>query len=427
MISRLLQALTSVVLTTALVPASAFAQLPPRPPTPTPPAAPSTAPPALDFVSIVPSATRNDDQFPSAPPRTSTFYFKGKKGTSYVAVFSVPSNPALVVGVGANISSTSFDESSRLLTVNFVFDSSVLPPLGKPFPKDTFLIAIDPGAPRTFTPKPRPPSGKPPGREMLTSAVTECYGPLNQVPPSDDKPGPPLEAAGTFMSTNVAEWCVVPPNADAPFFGFQLRAGVAKTGYLKKKLAPKLVGLLSTLSGITISGNNTAIFSDDFEVSKSITPTDDGGLLINIKVSFDKNSTVVRPSASTSGVSAKATTSTKTITTSEEEDLSLAPKSTTVTRAKAALYGFVDDPTLLAGSTVLLQRQNGETLETVGTATVGSDGSYATKIKSAKLFKKSKASTSALKTVNLTATIIGDAIRSSRTITLTNRIRNSRR
>lgn len=414
-----------------IIAATSFAQAarPTRPPPPTP--TQPSSPPQLQLISISPDAPRIDDQFPAAPPKISTFYFMGEKGTSYVAVFEAPAEPASIVGVGANISSTSYNADARQLTINFVFDQSVIPPVDKPFPSKAFLLALDPGAPRSFTPLPRPPGGKPPGRGSLTSAASECYGPLNGTTPTDDKPGPPLESAGTFMSTNVAEWCVIPPTADQPFSGYMVRAKSAKTGYIKHKISPTLVKLLSLLSGRDLTRDDVAIFNGDVEASKSVTATDDGGLLISVQVSFNKNSTVIAPITRglRRGVSTKAATSTKTITTSEEEDLSLAPRSFAVTGTNASLYGFVDDPTTLSGQTVTIQKQKGDDLVTVGTAVIQADGSYSTKVRANKLFGKisSNVSASATKTVNLVASLTGSAIRASRTITLANRIRDSRR
>jgi hypothetical protein len=372
---------------------------------------------------------------PAAPPRQFLFRFRGKKKTDYVAVFAANAEPATVVGVGADISSTSFDEMAKELRVFFRFDLSIVNEDGSDRDPNEFILIIDPGAPREFMPQPRPTAGFPPppapprSRAIQAQAdSTECYGPANKTTASADQKGPPLQAAGTWMSTNINSWCVIPPNETNPFFGFKLIAPPGTKGYFRKKISPGLLSLLSTLAGRSLDPQSLAIFNGTFEASKSITATSDGGVLIDIKLNFSTTANTLSASNATAkGISterlqAQASSSvvTKTITTAEEETLSLTPKKSQITGSKAAVFGFVDDPTLV-GQTVLLQRSTGSattsarsTLKTVGTATISSSGSYSKSLSSSKLFNgKSSA--------KLTATIVGDTTRSSRSVSLSNK------
>lgn len=381
----------------------------------------------ITFVSIAPDATQVDRP---APPdtRMSSYTFRGTKGTQYIAVFAADAEPATVVGVGADIDSTSYDGAMKQVTINFSFNDSVVSEDGHRIPADEFQIILDPGGQRDFMPKPRPPGGfpppPPPGSKIIsTTATTECYGPANKVPPSPGQNGPPLEAAGSFMSTNLASWCEIPPNEDNPFFGFKLVAPAGTKGFFKKKISPGLLTLLSQLAGRTLQPESLAIFNGTFEASKSITSTPDGGALIDIEVTFLKTANTVRDSTSSDTLEARTNASTtavtKSLTTAEEESLSLTPKNSKVTSKKTSFIGFVDDSSL-SGQTVSLQKKVGSTYKTIGTATVQSDGSFAKSISSLRVFTGKRTST-------IVAQVVSDTTRISRQVSLTNKTSSLRR
>ncbi len=417
------------------------AQSGPLPPTPTRIAPPTqtavgtatSGEQRITLVTLEPSAERLSG--PAAPPRQFLFRFRGKKKTHYTATFATDFEPATVVGVGADIESTSFDFTSKQLTVSFYFDLSIVNEDGSDRDPNEFIIILDPGAPREFSPQPRPTSGfSPPPKPKSTSTLqskadsTECYGPASKTTPTADQKGPPLQAAGTWMSTNINSWCVIPPNETNPFFGFKLIAPPGTKGYFRKKISPALLNLLSTLAGRTLDPQSLAIFNGTFEASKSITATSDGGVLVDIKLNFASNiNTLSQASNSADAISSRkiklrstSSTVTKTVTTAEEEALSLTPKTSQVSTSKASLFGFVDDPSL-AGKKVLLQRKVSSkikslrsSLKTVGTATISSTGSYSKSISSSKLFSGKKSAT-------ITASIVGDSARSSRSVSLSNK------
>jgi len=357
------------------------------------------------------------------------FTFRGEKNTEYTAVFATHAEPATVVGVGADITSTSFDADAERLTVQFRFDLTIITEEGKSKDPNQFFIVIDPGAPREFMPRPRPTAGFPPPTRPRSSSLTkatddttECYGPASKTTPTADQTGPPLEAAGSWMSTNIASWCIIPPSEDTPFFGFKLVAPPGTKGFFKKKIPAQLLSLLSLLAGKTLDLNSVAVFNGTYEASKSITATSDGGVLIDIKLNFSSTRNDLTDVSNTSSRSlikaAKAsTTVTKAITTAEEESLSLAPTNSQVNGTKAKLFGFVDDPATFAGQKVLIQRKVGSKYKTVGTATINSDGSYSKSIRTNKLFDTSKTSA----TTKLVATIISGTTRTSRTISLSSK------
>lgn len=457
---------------------------------------PALAQDPITFSSIEPAATKAEVRPGGFPEKLAVFRFTGVRGTEYTARFSSNEEPAIAIGVGADISKTSYDSGTRLFTVEFQFDSPIVSAAGYPtFDKNDFLLVIDPGQLREFTPVPRPTNGFfPPGytppptpRATATPRPTATRGsgpggslppPPEEVqptptqipgmsPPSDSSPpptrrptptrkprlsmrtettecrgpgdpnrsdtsvlaepeGPPLEARGSFMSTNIYAWCVIPPSETSPFFGFQLSGPSGTKGFFKKKLSAGLVGLLSTLAGKTLEPSNLAIYNGTYEASKSITGTEDGGALISINVKFVKTSTEVSDASkasatSESELSVKAASAvSKTILTSEEEELSLAPKKTTITTKKTALYGFSSDDAAAAGTKVKIQKVSGSKYTTVATATVASDGSYKASINTDTLFNGSSKTT-------IVSKIVGDQVRQSRSVTLQNRYSSLRR
>jgi len=355
-----------------------------------------------------------------------SFYFQGKLGTRYTAVFSADADPSTVIGVGANIDSTSFDANTKRLTVSFVFDRQVIGEEGKPVPDTEFQIIIDPGVSRDLTPKPRPNDGfSPPARKSAasTSSTSECYGPANKAPRAPDEMGPPLQAAGTFMSTNIASWCEIPPTAENPFFGFRFIAPSGTSGYVKKKISPGLLALLSTLAGRALDATSLAVFNTGFEASKSVVSTPDGGVLITLTFDFLATATQLKDAASSSArsVGSRATSSvSKTILTAEEEPLSLSPTDSKVTTTKTSLYGFVGDPSLVAGKSVSIQRKSGSEVVTIARAVISSDGRYTKSVNSSAVFANQSKAT-------LLANLIGSTVRKSREVTLQNKTRDARR
>ena len=264
-----------------------------------------------------------------------------------------------------------------------------------------FFLAIDPGAQRNYTPPaPRNPNTPPPGRSgpiaspigskasTQASDSIECYGPLGESDDPTKRPGPPLESAGSFMSTNLASWCIIPPNESQPFFGFYLRGPSGTKGYVKKKVAPALVNLISTLSGRSLVSTDFGIYNGDVLASRSVSATDDGGLLINVALVFSSTSTLISPNLSPKvsrrrTASERATTTSavdKVVTASEAESLSIAPNDFSVNGSRAALYGFVTDAGDLIGKTVTIKKQVGSKYRAVGRAKVKEDGSYSLRI-----------------------------------------------
>lgn len=422
-------------LTTLFVPAVLVsAQQRPMPrPTPTLPAQPVQ----IDLVSIAPTANRVMARPKEFPERLAVFVLQGTKGTAYSAVFSAPQEPSVVIGIGANISSTAFDATTQQETISFTFSDSIVTTDTPAFPANHFILIIDPGVDRVFNPQPRPEDGFRPPRLRALADTVSCLGPGNRSGSAtvQTETGPPAEAAGSYMSTNLFDWCVIPPTEATPQFGFRLGAPSGKRGYFKKKLSKGLVDLLSRLAGKTLQPSNLAIFNNGFEASKSITATDDGGAIININVTFKSTLTTVANSsrAALGAESARVVTSAddstsveKTITTSEAEPLSLTPKNTQITRTKTALYGFVDDISAIAGvgsratSTVTIQKKSGSTFKTIGTATLNSDGSYSANIKTSTVFgNKSRAT--------LVSRIDAAETRTSREVSLTNLTNSSKK
>jgi len=405
----------------------------------------------VSLQSISPDVTDVSNLFTDRPPRSVFFLLQGSLGSSYTATFSVTAQPSVVVGVGIDITSLTFDDAQKIITMSFNFVKPFLSkPGAKPLPRNVFLLTFDPGRPTAFPPRPtpqptptmgsQPPPGSspppgttpPPGRTppprrgslVRVTEETECYGPGNQ---SDRDPGatdtsnqgPPIEARGTYMSTDILNWCVIPPQAGNGRFGFRLTGPAGDKGFFKMYMPPPLVQLLADQQGESgFSVKDLGIFNDGSQASINVQDTGDGGALVNVSVTFSSDSTVISNRTSPAlgdgvpNVGAASSTSSinKSLTVEEQEDLSLAPKSFTVTSSKVNLYGFGKDETTLVGQKVTLSKSN----KTVGTATINADGSYSTSIKTTKVFGTKKRAT-------LTASTTGNLVLQSRSITLTNR------
>lgn len=431
--------------------------------------------------SISPAVTDISSQFTDRPPRSVPFLLQGKIGQSYSAVFSVTDQPAITVGVGIDISSLQYDSSAKTVSLNFSFVKAfVAKPGAKPLAENAFLIVFDPGraklfdgrepgtgdpgnpgapipptvappptiaAPPTLVPPTRPPPGRTPGVRTSAADETECYGPGNKKdrdgskqPPggSAEDPGPPREGRGTYMSTDILNWCVIPPSAGNGRFGFRLSGPSGDKGFFKMFIPPALVALLAEQQGkSTFIADDLAIFNDGIQSSTSVTADSSGGALVNINVTFDSDSTVLGNRAAatfgrhaTNEVRAASTSTDKTLTLEEQELLSLAPKTFTVSGNKVGLYGFVTNESQLAGQKVSIFRVSKTKSASIkgkvrvrttllGKATISSTGSYSANLKTANVFKNGSKAT-------LSASLTSGTVRNSREVTLKNSARNLR-
>lgn len=388
----------------------------------------------VTLTSITPAVTDISSQFTDRSPRSVFFFLRGEIGTTYNAVFSVTDQPSVTVGVGIDISALSYDPGAKTISMTFTFVRPfVAKPGSRPFPRNSFLITFDPGKAQPFG------SSASGSAAAGQGAEVDCYGPGNTKDRATQgsstaaaEQGPPREARGTYMSTDILSWCVAPPKPGVGTFGFKLSGPKGTEGFFKMYVPPPLVQLLAQQQGRgSFTPDDLAIFNGSSEASVDVTPAGGGGVLINIKTTFDSNSTIVTPrsgSLQRNRVSvphtAQASTEqvTKFLKLGEREPLSLAPNKFKLTGSSVTLYGFVTDKDQLAGQTVKLfdvtssklVRTKATTLKLVASSTISSSGSYSVTVKKTKIssLKKKKKST-------LQAKVTSSSVRSSRTITVT--------
>ena len=417
----------------------------------------------VSVVDVSPAANDVSEQAPAAPARMSLFAWQGTAGSQYSIRFSIDKQPSLVVGVGADVKNTSFDSSSKILTVVLSYNGDkILADENISLPDNSFLVVLDPGIDGTLLPFTTKEIKRNPS--ISGETVRNCYGPgahpelyadesgdfgdddgLNDPEsPSEEVStvGLPQEAAGTFASTNVFYWCVVPPQGSSQSAGLRLLADKDSRAKLQFNLSQSLIDYMGLRLNRTINSSNLAIFSDDFQVGVDVSNTGSGAA-ISVSLPVNSNSTVINPS--TAALVARATTSSsldkRTITVGVKEPLTLAPNTLQVVNNKVIFTGFIDDLSLVGQFVEILRidpkgkcgidlsairsRQGiGSRATTVkGTiiarSPVQSDGSYSVKVPASAIFNGNSKT-------KVVARIPGDSTKTSREVSLSNRNRDLR-
>ncbi|EKD76353.1 MAG: hypothetical protein ACD_43C00143G0004 [uncultured bacterium] len=326
---------------------------------------------AFTVTSTVTSSDATDvvtdvsDMVPSAGPadiieKVTAFNYTAETGTAtYTATFTVTDDAneldaaPFIMAAGANITDFSLDSATEpyQYTATFTTGDFYIPDMGI---SQQFVFVF-----------------------------------IGTVPnPSLDNPvpgnGPPAAMSGGYIATTVQDFQIIPPTGpEDAAFGVILNGPADTSGFFKMKFPASMLELMSTMSGKTIDATNLAVFVDDDQASMSVTPTDDGGVLIDIQVTFSDGST------DTASVTADSSTVSKQIVAKEQLDLSLALINATVARnEKATLYGWRESN--YANKTVKIYRKkSGSSKFTlIDTVTTDNAGYYEYSFKAKKLSLK---------------------------------------
>jgi hypothetical protein len=248
--------------------------------------------------SMTPTATDMSDMLDGLPEDVEGFLqvpTVTTEGTVYTGVFSVSEEPLSVVTVGGKIvDSWEYDAMTGKVTVEIRYTGGLIDPTGNPM--DAFMVAL-----------------------MFT--------------PTDPTQGPPEEAQGMWMSTNLMEWEIIPPSPQNPQFGFELSGPAGYQGYFQMFLPNAVLDLMSQMTGKTLEASDLAVFVDDGQASLGIEQLADG-ILIDISVTFKDENTQVSAAAGDNV--------TKSIATGEKLPLSLQARKGIIKQGKTAkLYGWV--------------------------------------------------------------------------------------
>lgn len=409
---------------------------------------PSLAQSNFNILSISPPTNDVSEQAPPAPARVSLFAWQGNVGTEYTINFASADEPSLVVGVGAEILTTSFDANADILTVVVKYNGDkILSDENVILPDGIFMIALDPGVDASLLPSATDskqgcygPGANPKLYEDSSSDFGEDDGLNEPEPPAETTTiGLPYQAAGTFASTNAFYWCIVAPKGTSQGVGMRLMGKQNATAKLSLSLSPGLLSFMGERISRSAVASNLGIFSNDLQVGTAVFETTDG-VEISLSLPLNTESTKINITPNISSrASRKArliaaateakTLEQRTISIGFKEPLTLTPESLTVVGNKVIFSGFVDDLSL-AGKTIEILRLGGNQKcgvnisalkgTVIARGVIKSDGSYSVQIPASAVFNNNS------KNSKLVARIPGDSVRTSREVSLSNRNRNLR-
>ncbi|MBI2410784.1 MAG: hypothetical protein HYV32_02755 [Candidatus Kerfeldbacteria bacterium] len=163
--------------------------------------------------------------------------------------------------------------------------------------------------------------------------------------------GPPNEAAGMYMATNLMQWEMIPPSEGNMQFGFRLSGSEGTTGFFDFFVPNALIDFLGTTK------EDLVLFEDDDQRSISLTDTGDGALF-RIQTQFTEE-TVADTDAIQTTAEDDTTTITKTFAAGEAQPLSLgANKERVEAGTKVRLYGWLHNGK--KGKRIVLMKKNAE-------------------------------------------------------------------
>lgn len=429
----------------------------------------------VSIESISPNAADVTEEVPVLGGRLSAFAWQAVAGTSYVVRISVAAEPALVVGVGAVIDSTSFDSGSKILQVDLTYEGkSILTDDAVVLPENTFMLALDPGinegsAQGTLTIQ----SNR---VEVRANDSRKCYGPGSdpkkfigsnndfgdddglfdpKTPDADDETlGLPNSAPGSFLSTNSFYWCVIPASTNGADVGFKAQAKSRSRDSVSFFLSPALLDKLSGNVGKDLSAANLALFSGGVQASVNVFEEGAGTigfadlLFIDGEISLQSDSfstnalTTARKFPALKAEAAGTNLVTRSFSFGVREAISFAPETLKPSSRNLDFFGFVGEPEFIGGLVEILRIQNRrcDPAEpssltqklTVGTKAINQgvvvargivqpNGAYQVKVPTSVLFPGNSNKS------NLVANIVGNQVQQSRQISLTNRSRDNRR
>jgi len=329
-------------------------------------------------------------------------------------------------------------------------------------PTNSFLVFIDPGLGTTD----KSISGSARAKVRLTSSKADCagYGPgrdldlyapddkddkkndfgddnnLGKTPPSDptdETLGLPTGVAPSYFSTNVFDWCLVPPTSGAPYLGLEVVGQKSLNARVSASLSPDAIDYIGSVSGSNIDAKDIGIYSETTQVSNEVTVDDDGRALASVIAPLVAQSTdiTVIDEAETAGVQrvrAAADRENRIIIFGKEAEVAIVPSngSNIVKGDDFSMDGSVDED--LVGETITLLRidksrdcaeiSTRAVREVVIARDVVSDSAtFSLKVPTSTLFPNGRSRTS------VAARIGNDQERRSNEVSLSSRGRNGRR
>lgn len=192
--------------------------------------------------------------------------------------------------------------------------------------------------------------------------------------------GPPAAMSGGYIATTVQDFQIVPPSGpqDAQF-GVILNGQAGTSGFFKMKFPSSMLDLMSTMSGKTITAEDLAVFVDNDQATTSVTETDDGGVLIDIQVTFTDGSTDIESS------SINASTVSKEVVAKEQLPLSSAFLDSSVKRSESASFYGWKKSSYANKKVKIFRKKSGGKFALVDTVTTDDDGYYEYNFKAKKL------------------------------------------
>lgn len=289
-----------------------------------------------DLVSIFPEPQMDiSDMITGAPENVALKGWLAEEGVEYTVVMSVDVEPAVVITPGADISIDqpwTYDADAGTLTVIM---------------EATGLKQASDG----------------PENAMILAVVA---------PVAMGEDGPPAEMTGSWLSTNVQDWELVPPSEGTPAFGFELTGPAGETGFFHMFMPTAMIDLLGQFVGRTLAPSELAVFNGDSQSSIDIQEVS-GGIYININVTFEDTSSSVSAT--------KSSSVTKRITVQEREAVSLAAAKTSLSKGKSTkLYGWLKNGKRNQTVTVWAKAKGEKKFVKVFSAKTTKDGYYTTNV-----------------------------------------------
>lgn len=306
-----------------------------------------------------------------APPEVVVVGYSSpdEEGTTYALVLNTNGYvPAVIVAMGAQINEQwTYDATTSFLTLN--------------------VTSADFGGAGPFGSE-----GYPPG---INSVM--MFGIAGAVAEGQD--GPPVEATGMYMATNIMQWEMLPPSETNRTFGFKLSGPEDHSGFFDFFVPNGLIGFLETTK------EDLVLFVDDEQNSITFTDMEEGALFhIDVTFTNDEEESEESAEEAEQSTQAESETVTKEITTGEALPVSLAATETSVEKGKKVkLYGWVNDAG--KGKKVrLMQKIGSGKFKAFRTMRTGANGYFSFKVpvsKTSKFKVLYKKSASPVKTVSV--------------------------
>lgn len=287
-----------------------------------------------DLVSISPEPqTDISNMITDAPENVALKGWLAEEGVEYTVVLAVDVEPAVVITPGADIA------------------------VDQPWTYDAGTLTV------TMEATGLKQTSDGPENAMILAIVA---------PVALGEDGPPAEMTGSWLSTNVQDWELIPPSEETPAFGFQLTGPAGETGFFHMFMPSAMIDLLGQFVGRTLAPSELAVFNGDSQSSIDIQEVS-GGIYININVAFEDTSSSVSAT--------KSSSVTKRITVQEREAVSIAAAKTSLSKGKSTkLYGWLKNGKRNQTVTVWAKAKGEKKFVKENAAKTAKDGYYTTNV-----------------------------------------------